>query len=99
MVEDIGSLRFGVEKPKIKWGTYLRDVMRGGSASSQFESYSGKGPSVVVRNVHGEKRVLVVTTTVEEARERVSAIKNDYKRLSSADWCERYNVPTSFIAG
>jgi hypothetical protein len=98
-MEDIGSLQFGVEKAKIKWGTYLRDVLRGGSASSQFESYSGNGPSVIVQNAREEKRVVEVTRNVKEARERAAAIENDYKVLSTAEWCERYDVPASFVTG
>lgn len=49
------TLRFAVEMAKIDWGTLFRDVMRGGSASSQFEDYSGRGPSVVAQNANGEK--------------------------------------------
>lgn len=93
------SLRFEVEKSKIKWGTFFRDTMRGGSASSQFESYSGRGPSVVVTNAKGERRVLEVTKTVKEARERATVAEQDFKTLNTAGWCERYDVPVSFVSG
>lgn len=93
-----GSLRFEVVKPKIKWGTYFRDTMRGGSASSQFENYSGGGPSVVITNANGERRVLEVTKTVKEARERATVAEQDFKTLNPAEWCERYDVPVSFVS-
>jgi hypothetical protein len=97
---DSGTLRFGVEKAKINWGTFLQDIMRSrGSASSQFQNYSGRGPSVVVRNANGEKRVLEVSKTVKEARDRATAIETDFKTLDTAQWCERYDVPVSFLSG
>jgi len=97
-MEESGPLQFGVEKAKINWGTYLQDMMRSrGSASSQFQSYSGRGPSVVVQNAYGEKQVLEVTKTVKEARDRAAAIEKDYKSLSAAEWCERYDVPVPFV--
>ncbi len=93
------SLRFGVEKAKINWGTYLQDMIRSrGSASSQFQSYSGRGPSVVVENAKGEKRVLGVSKTVKDARDRATAIEKDFNTLDTAEWCERYGVPPSFVS-
>ena len=98
---DAGTLRFEVEKAKINWGTFFQDMMRSGrgAASSQFENYSSRGPSVVVQNANGEKRVLEVTKTVKEARGRAAAIEQDFKTLNTALWCERYDVPVSFMSG
>ena len=97
-MEETGPLQFGVEKSKMNWGTYFQDAMRtGGTASSQFEDYSGTGPLVVVQNAYGEKRVLEVTKNVKEARARSVAIENDYKTLGPAQWCERYDMPASFL--
>jgi hypothetical protein len=94
------ALEFGVEKSKINWGTYFQNAIRTrGSASSQFEDYSGKGPSVVVQNTSGEKRVLAAAKNMKDARARAATIENDYKTLSVAQWCERYDVPASFVVG
>jgi hypothetical protein len=99
-MEETGPLQIGVEKSKVKWGTYFQDAIRTrGSASSQFEDYSGSGPSVVVQNAFGEKRVLETAKNMKEARARAAAIENDYKTLSAAQWCERYDVPASFVTG
>ncbi len=57
------------------------------------------GPSVVVQNANGEKTVLEVTKTVKEARDRVTAIEEDFNTLSTEQWCERYHVPLSFVTG
>jgi len=96
-MEGRGPLKFGVEKAKIKWGAYFRDAMRSGSASGQFEGYSGRGPSVVVENAQGERRILEVTSNVKEARKRAAAIESDYTTLGTAEWCERYDVPAAFV--
>ena len=98
---DAGTLRFEVAKAKINWGTFFQDMMRSGrgAASSQFENYSGRGPSVVAQNANGEKWVLEVTKTAKEARERVAAIERDFKTLKTAQWCDRYDVPASFVSG
>ena len=95
------TLRFDVEKAKINWGTFFQDMMRSGrgAASSQFENYSGRGPSVVVRNTSGEKRIVEVARTLKEARERAIAIENDFNTLNTAQWCEHYGVPVSFVSG
>jgi hypothetical protein len=99
-MEETGPLQFGVEKSKIKWGTYFQNAIRTrGSASSQFEDYSGRGPSVVVQNALGEKRILEAAKNMKEARARAAAIENDYKTLGAAQWCERYDVPASFVTG
>jgi hypothetical protein len=90
-VKEAGPLQFGVEKAKINWGTYFQNAIRTrGSASSQFEDYSGKGPWVVVQNTSGEKRVLEAAKKMKEARARAAAIENEYKTLSVVQWCERY---------
>ncbi len=98
---EAGALRFGVGRAKFNWGALFRDMTRGASsaAGATFEDYSGKGRSVVVQNAHGEKRVLVVSKTAKEARERATAIEQEFHTLSIAEWCERYNVPSSFVSG
>jgi hypothetical protein len=99
-MEETGPLQFGVEKSKINWGAYFRDAIRPqGPASSQFEDYSGRGPTVVVQNAFGEKRVLEAAKNMKEARARAAAIEDDYKTLSTTQWCQRYDVPASFVTG
>jgi hypothetical protein len=95
-----GSLRFEVTKPKINWGTFFQDWMRSGTAgNSRFDDYSGQRPAVVVENAAGEKRVLEVTKTVKAARDRAAIIERDFDTLDTAQWCERYDVPDSFVGG
>jgi len=52
----------------------------------------------MVQNAVEEKRVLEVTKSVKKARDRAAAIEWDYKTLSVEQWCERYDVPVSFVS-
>jgi hypothetical protein len=95
---DPGQLEISVSRSKIKWGAYLQDLMKprfGGG----FDSYSGRGPSVVAENCKGEKRVLAVTKTVKEATEKAEIIEREFEMLAPTTWCERYDVPPSFVSG
>jgi hypothetical protein len=40
-----------------------------------------------------------VTKTVKEPGDRATAIEKDFKTLNAAQWCERYDVPASFVSG
>jgi hypothetical protein len=93
------NLRFEVTKAKINWGSLFQDMMRtGASGNTRFDNYSGRGPSVVVQNANGEKRVLEVTKKLKDAQDRAATIEGDFRTLSTEDWCERYDVPVSFVS-
>jgi hypothetical protein len=97
---EAGTLRFEVDKPKINWGALFRNTERTGAGTAgQWENYSGGRPSVVVYNSNGEGRFLGATNTVKEARRRAAAIEEDFKTLDTAKWCERYDVPPTFVSG
>jgi hypothetical protein len=101
---EAGTLQFGVEKAKVKWGAFIHNMglgrtMPATTMNSRYDPTSGPGPSVVVHNANGEKRVLEVTKTDKEARDRLAAIEKDFKTLNTAQWCERYDVPLSFMSG
>jgi hypothetical protein len=101
---EAGTLQFGVEKAKVNWGAFVHNMglgrtMSATTMSSRYDPTSGPGPSVVVHNANGEKRILEVTKTVKEARDRVAAIEKDFKTLNTDQWCDRYDVPLSFVSG
>ena len=54
---------------------------------------------MVAENRTGEKRVVEVTKTMKEAQERAAAVEQDFETLSVSEWCERYDVPGSFVTG
>jgi hypothetical protein len=97
VVMDDGGLRFEVSKAKISWGTYFQDLMRPAFGGG-FKSYAGRGPSVVAENRTGERRVVEVAKTMKEAEERAATIELDFKTLSTSEWCDRYDVPASFVS-
>lgn len=85
-------------KGKFSLKTYFQDRFRpefGGG----FKRYSsGRGPSVLAKNVRGEECVIEVTKTMADAQDRAVLIEGDFRRLSTEDWCSKYNVPASFVS-
>ena len=81
---------------KVKWSTYFQNMFRpkfGGG----FADYGGGGPTVVAENSHGEKRIVAAAKTMEQANERAEVIEKEFETLDPATWCERYDVPQSFL--
>ncbi len=62
-----------------------------------FADYSGRGPSVVAENAAGETRVVAVAQKQQEAEEQARLIEREFGTLGPAAWCERYEVPPSFV--
>jgi hypothetical protein len=96
------ELRFEVTeatKSRFSVKTYFQDRFRpefGGG----FKPYSsGRGPSVLAKNVRGELCVIEVAKTMADAQDRATLIEEDFRRLSIEDWCSKYNVPASFVSG
>jgi hypothetical protein len=96
---EAGTLRFEVEKTKFSFGALLRDGWLGKTSTSGRYENPVTGPSVVVQNANGDNHVLEVAKNAKEARDRAGAIEKDYNTLDTAQWCERYDVPISFVAG
>jgi hypothetical protein len=100
---ETGTFQFGVEKAKVNWGAFIRNMglgrIKSETTMNSYDPTSGPGPSVVVHNANGEIRVLEVAKTIKKARDRVTAIEKDFKTLNTAQWCERYDVPPSFMSG
>jgi len=84
-----------VTRPTTSWFTAILDGISGGSVGD----YRGKLPEVVVINSNGERRVLDVLDTEEEANNRAATIRDDFATLDLTDWCDRYEVPESFFDG
>ena len=89
------GISFEVTRPTTSWFIALLDGLSGGPSAD----YRGKLPEVVVINSNGDRRVLEVLDTKEEADDRAATIKNDFATLDRADWCLRYEVPESFFDG
>ena len=68
----------------------------GGSGGSPVGSVK-RYPEVAVYNSVGHRHVLEVVDTDEEAEDRAAVIEDDLRTLDTAEWCQRYNVPVSFV--
>lgn len=53
----------------------------------------------MAENADGEKRVIAVAKKLQDARDKAAVIENDLTTLGPAAWCERYDVPPSFVLG
>ncbi len=53
----------------------------------------------MAQNAKGEKRVIEATEKLKDAHDRAVIIEKDFRTLSTEDWCERYDVPISFVSG
>lgn len=91
-----GSLRFEVTNAKTAWWKAALDLLAGGMASSGSE-YVGKYPEVVAINARGNRLVLKVCDTFEQARNSEVIIREDFETLTIDEWRQRYDVPSSFI--
>jgi hypothetical protein len=94
----VDAVRIEVEKTRFAWGALLRDGWLGKTSTSGRYENPVQGPSVVIRNAQGDKLILAATKTVKEARDRAAAAEKDFETLDTAQWCERYNVPPSFVS-
>ena len=93
------TLRFEVEKTKFSLIALIRDGWLGKTSVNGRYENPVTGPSVVAQNTKGEKRVLEVAKNLNEARDRATAIENDFKTIGTTQWCEKYDVPVSFVSG
>ena len=82
-------------RPTSSWFIVILDALSGGPSGDS----RGKLPQVVVINSNGERRVLEVLDTEEEADDRAATIRDDFATLDLEDWCDSYQVPGSFFAG
>jgi len=89
--------RIEVTKARVSWTGIVLDLISAASGGN-VSSYSGTHPRIVIYNLEGKRRVLERAATEEEARLRAAEIERDYQLLSTATWCNRYNVPVSFIS-
>jgi hypothetical protein len=80
-------------------GALLQDSLLGKTSINGRYQDPVKGPAVVVHNARGAKRILEVAKTPKDAQVRADAIEQEFKTLDTAQWCERYDVPLSFVSG
>jgi hypothetical protein len=93
-----GSLQFEVTHARTS--TWLWTILDGLSGTvGPNNSTVSRYPEVAVYNWLGVRRVLEVTDTDEQAEERADVVQDDFETLSLDEWCDRYDVPSSFVTG
>jgi hypothetical protein len=55
--------------------------------------------TLLVVNGKGKSRVLFYEDHPEEADAKRQRVEDELRDLGLADWCERYDVPISFVTG
>ena len=91
------SLRFVVTAAKTSSirGLLLRILDGGAGVAEPDAGY--RYPEVAALNSTGQRRVLEVLDTEDEAQVRASAIEDDFRTLPVEEWCDRYGIPLSFV--
>ena len=93
------EIRFEVTKTKISYARVLIDLvdgLAGGRGGGEPSQYLSKYPEVAVYNSRGDRRVIEVLNSNEDAEAFLTKSRSDYQELSVEEWCERYGVPTTF---
>jgi hypothetical protein len=90
-----GSLRFIVIEDS--WGGLPESLLLQTAFDGGTKNLPGGSPSVAAENSRGDKHVIAVAQTIEDARDLATSIEEDFNALDPTEWCERYDVPTSFV--
>ncbi len=88
------SLRFELHKPTAGWGSAIAEAAMG-----DIPQGVGKLPEIACYNSKGDRRVVEVFDSYEEARERAPVIEEEFRSMDTPEWCERYGIPLAFVNG
>jgi hypothetical protein len=94
----VEDLAVEVTKLKRSWTKFLLGAVSGSGSGADWESISHY-PEGVLYNSAGGRRVVKVADSDEQAQEFASDMDKDRTLLSPSEWCERYEVPPSFVDG
>ena len=89
------SVRFEVKRTKVSYVRMILDLVSGSGPDAAW--YLSKYPEVAIFNGRGDRRVLEVWNSDEEAEHFCSQAQLDYREMPIEDWCEKYGVPPEFI--
>src|SRR5664279_4537914 len=99
--DDVGpnSLRFVLTPAKKSsvHGLLLRILDGGAGVAAPDSGY--RYPEVAAYNSKGQRRVIEVLETDDEAQQRAFAIEDDFRTLTVEEWCDQYGIPVSFVTG
>ena len=88
------SLRFELRKPTAGWGSAIAEAAMG-----DIPQGVGKLPEIACYNTNGDRRVVEVFDSYEQAQERAPVIEEEFRSMDTSEWCERYSIPLAFVNG
>ena len=91
------DLTIEVTKLKVSWIKYLLAVVTQTPNTAGNSDYLSRFPQVAVYNSAGQKMVVRVTDDDDQAVAFAEAMKGDLDTLSALDFCERYEIPATFL--
>jgi hypothetical protein len=91
---DLLPIQLRVAQPKIPWKRVTMSIL---SESDETWADGSPWPSVNAVNAFGHERKLVELPTKKEATARLAEVREDLESLGLRDWCEKYDVPWSFL--
>jgi hypothetical protein len=83
--------------PKIAWSKAIGSFL----SESRDESWvdGSRWPSVIAVNRFGRERQVLEAPTKKEALAQLSRVRKDLESLGLRRWCEKYDVPWTFVTG
>jgi hypothetical protein len=83
--------------PKVSWSKAIGSFL----SESRDESWveGSRWPSVIAVNRFGLKRQVLEAPTKKEALAQMSQVRSDLESLGLRRWCEKYDVPWTFVTG
>jgi hypothetical protein len=83
--------------PKIAWSRAIGSFL----SESRDESWvdGSRWPSVIAVNRFGQDRQLLEAPTKKDAIAQLAQVRMDLESLGLRVWCDKYDVPWSFVTG
>jgi hypothetical protein len=82
--------------PKMSWRKVIGSIL---SESDEAWVEGSRWPSVIAINRFGQERQVLEAPTKKEALAQLSQVRGDLESLGVRRWCEKYDVPWTFVTG
>jgi hypothetical protein len=93
--ENVHRIEIRVALPNFSWTSVARSVL---SSSDEDWVHGSRWPSVIAVNRIGQSRQLLECQSKKEAIAQASQVQADLAELGIRRWCEKYDVPSNFVA-
>ena len=83
--------------PKVAWSRAIGSFLSESRDASWVDG--SRWPSVIAVNRLGRERQVLEAPTKKEALAQESKVRSDLESLGLRRWCEKYDVPWTFVTG